>query len=310
MGLSQSILRTHGLFGRKKYYSNSAISITPTLDAELLVNAAFAAWPGDNPDGWTVLGETGATQEVTERDPTQGHADTKTVGGAANFYHESAVNNPQLLQAVLTVHSFFKIEWALTRRVAGSIRVGDSINGMSLGERSAVAAYAYTGRATNASFAVTLANSAATANVTVDTFSVKLLSNMEQLFAHAQPYGDFSVALTIPNALYQAGITFNCTDANNWEPVYYDRLHSRLYVLKRVAGTPSVVNSYPAVYAAGATLTARRHIDGTLDVIYYGVTLATGLTSTGLTGLQAGPFATDASGVVIGSYTWDARAAT
>lgn len=296
--------------GTSAYYTTTSINVNPTIGPnELLSNGTFVAWTGDNPDGWTVIGETGAALEVTERAPANGHGDAVGAGGAANFYHESAVNSPVLIQTILTVGSFYRVLWSLTKRVAGDIRVGDGINGM-LQNKTAVADYVYTGRATHANFAITLTNSAATSNVTVDTFSVKILSALEQLLAHTQPYGDFSVTLTIPTALYQGGVTFNYTDANNYSRCYFDRLDGKVYVTKRVSGTPTVVGSWSALYSAGAILTLRRHIDGTMDVIYNSTTLATGLIATGLTGVQAGPFLTDASGVSIGSYTWDARTTT
>ncbi len=98
-------------------------AFTQSLGAELLTNGDFSAWTGDNPDGWTVTGEVGADPEVTERDPNQGHADTKTVGGAANFYASAASNNPVIAQNVAVAGLWYEYYALLSYVKAGNFVV-------------------------------------------------------------------------------------------------------------------------------------------------------------------------------------------
>jgi hypothetical protein len=245
-----------------------------------------------------VTGESGGNPEVTERDPGQSHANTKTTGGAANLYSSASTGNPQLSQAVTTSGAWYLCQANVTRQVAGSARLypGDYF-------ASSAALHQWTARSVSGT---ALLKTDSPTDVTLSDMSVRLLSTLEQLFRHAQPYGDFSVTLSITGN-YQAGVVFNGQDANNGVWLYYDRRPGYVVLIKRSVGTTTVIGSWAATYGAGKTLTARRHRDGTLDVIYDGVMLASGLAATGLAGVQAGPFLTDASGVTISRYTWDAR---
>ncbi len=293
-----------GLLGDELYFAADGLGITPITGAELLANPGLSAWTGDNPDGWTVTGESGGDPEVTERDPGQAHADTKTVGGAANLYNSATSNQPILTQAVLTIGGWFRAAGTISRYVSGVLAVRDSSQGMSK-TYNAAGAYAHTGRALATNFQVRGIGTGV--DLTLDDQSVRALSSLARWFTHARPYGDFAVDLTIPVASFQGGVVFNAQDASNYALLYYDRLDGKVTLIKVVAGTVTTLGSWSATYSAGKTLTARRHQDGTLDVIYNGVTLASGLAATGLVGLQAGPFLTEASGVTISRYTWDAR---
>lgn len=296
------------VMGDDLYFTTTAVNITPALSAELLANPGFNAWTADNPDGWTVSGEVSHDPEVTERDPTQAHADTKTVGGAANLYNSATSNQPILTQAVLTVGGWFRAAGSIGRLVAGTLAIRDQNSGMSK-IYSATGAYAHTGRATSTIFQVRALG--AGVDVTTDDQSVKALSATTQLFTHAVAYGDFSVDLTIPTASFQGGVVFNRVDASNYALLYYDRLDGKVYLIKVVSGTTTQIGSWTATYSAGKTLMARRFKDGTIDAYYNAVKLTTSpVASTGLTGLQAGAFLTDASGVTISRYAWDARGAT
>jgi hypothetical protein len=304
MGLGLALRLTSGLLDGDLYYSTGTVNITPSAGAELLANGGFDSWTGDNPDGWSVT-ETAPDPECTERDPNQGHADTKTVGGAANLFSSATAIRPQLTQNVLTVGKFFKISGS-AYRVGGSVGVRDAAGGFSY-NIIASGAWDFTGRAADTLF---LARGGAGTNLTLDDVSVKMLSALVELHTHAVAYGDFSVTLTAAGTKYQGGVVFNYSDANNYVLCNFNRIDGKVYLIKYVTGTPTVLGSWSATYSAGAVLTARRHKDGTIDVIYNGVTLASGIAATGLAGLQAGPFKTDASGVTIGSYTWDARTTT
>ena len=62
------------------YASANKLYIVPQPGPELLTNGDFAAWTGDDPDGWTIGGEVGSDPMVTQVDPGGG-AGT----GAAKF---------------------------------------------------------------------------------------------------------------------------------------------------------------------------------------------------------------------------------
>jgi len=54
---------------------------------ELVAGGAFSSWPGDNPAGWSVTGESGNDPEVSEAAAGESHADTPTLGGGmCNIY--------------------------------------------------------------------------------------------------------------------------------------------------------------------------------------------------------------------------------
>jgi len=100
------------------------------IGAELLTNPTFSAWAADAPTGWTETDDTGATQEVTERDPDQLHADTKTVGGAANIFNSSAASNkPGLRQSILTMGDAYRILTNISQYGSGTLQVLDGAAG-------------------------------------------------------------------------------------------------------------------------------------------------------------------------------------
>ena len=117
MGRSLPILGVPGVLDEHKR-TLIITDFTQSLGAELLTNGDFSAWTGDNPDGWTVEGETAPDPEVTERDPNQGHADTKTVGGAANFYSSATNYAPRMSQAPATVGLWYEVAAEKTASVA------------------------------------------------------------------------------------------------------------------------------------------------------------------------------------------------
>jgi hypothetical protein len=303
MAIDLSFRLSPGLLGDDLFFSTGAISIVPVAGAELLANADFGSWSADNPSSWSIEGESGADPEVTQRDSGQAHADTKTSGGAANFYATGG-SLLRIYQSALAVGGFYKVAYGLSRVVAGALSVE---NGTLVFSSSAPATVEGTMRAVTAN--VILRATGTPRDLTVDSVSAKLLSNMEQVFNHAAPYGDFSAALTIGSG-YQGGVVFNWLDADNHARLILDRLDNKVYLFKRVGGTVTTLGSWSATYIAGKTLVARRHKDGTIDVIYNGATLASGLAATGLNGRGGGPFATDSAGVTVHGYSWDARRTT
>ena len=56
-------------------------------DTELVTNGDFADWTADDPDGWSVIGESGNDPEISEAATGEAHVDTPTLGGGMyNIY--------------------------------------------------------------------------------------------------------------------------------------------------------------------------------------------------------------------------------
>lgn len=287
---------TRGGAGVTLYYTDSAIAITPSLGAELLANGDFASWTGDNPDGWTVTGESGSNPMVTEA--PAGVARFFDSAGAFSSCSQNAAGSPRWTWVKMTAVCTAVVGGSLILRITSDGAMGSGV--------TAAGTKTFTGLKTT----VDINNSVIwrLCDASLDSISLKAITNYSQLFTHAVAYGDFSVTLTRA-AGYQGGVIFNYSDANNYCHLFQGG-DSTAYLVKAVSGTKTLVGSWSLTYAAGAKLTARRHIDGTIDVIYNGTTLASALTATGLTGLQAGPTLMDAAQVTIGTYEWDARATT
>lgn len=295
-----------GLIGGDLYFSRSAISITPVAGAEALVNGDFSAWTGGYPDGWTLYENPGPPDpQVTQVGAGQGHGGGGS--GLCNLYSSATGGRPALFQDRLSLGTWYKISVLIDTILAGQVDVTDSYGVFS-------ARFSTTGTQTltyqaSGHARIALIGGTAPINLTLDNASAKPLSNLDRGFVHDHPYGDFSITFTCV-ANFQAGIRFNVQDANNFALLCFDRLTGKVALSKCVSGTVTPIGAWTAAYAAGKILTARRHKDGTLDVLYDGATLASGLAATGLNGLQAGPFLTDAANVTISRYTWDARRAT
>lgn len=287
------------------YYIDDAISITPSAGSELITNGDFSAWTGDDPDGWIVGSETPGSIEITERGPLQGYAGG---GGGAACIYNSPGTSFIVRQRPLTVGRFFVGSVDMTNYVGGALQwywsggdISHPIFNMGAAVTLAVTLVAVDDW-------IWLRVQDANTDVTIDDVSYKQLSNTMQLTDHAQPYGDFSVWLT-RTAYHVGGVVFNYTDDDNFA-VVFNRGDDKLVLLSWVSGTPTIIGTWSYTYAADAKLTARRHIDGTIDIIYNGATIVSGLSATGLTGTQAGAMLLSASEVSISAYEWDARTTT
>lgn len=186
-------------------------SFTQSLGTELLTNGDFSAWTGDNPDGWTVLKETAPDPEVTERDPGQLHADTKTVGGAANIYNTAGTSFPALSQTVTTVGLWYEakfdctayangIEWLIDQDWAWFVRAASVTSARSLGR--------------SASTGIKMEPQTAT-NLTIDNASVKRIALNAQQVMPANAIIDFTYALPAsPAAGDTISVFYRISDAS------------------------------------------------------------------------------------------------
>jgi hypothetical protein len=86
------------------------------LGAELLTNPLFSNWTTDNPDGWTVTGESGSDPMVTQV-ASGGGAGT----GAARFYSSATNSQPRLAQSILTLGDYYETELDMSAYVSGPL---------------------------------------------------------------------------------------------------------------------------------------------------------------------------------------------
>jgi hypothetical protein len=180
-GLALRLAETPNGITALTVYSNStgltAEAPAQSLGNELLQNNALSTWSGDNPSSWSVGGESGSDPQLTERDPNQGHADTKTVGGAANYYSSAVTNQPSMFQTILSIGSYYESLIEVSNFVGGSIRLemGDIFPTLT-----AIGTYRILGRAT---WAVWNLRAIGAPDVTVNSTSSKLLTINTQLIA-------------------------------------------------------------------------------------------------------------------------------
>lgn len=81
-----------------------------TIGAEVLTNADFATWSGDNPSSWTVTGEVATDPEISQVSQAELHNGVGS--GSCNIYSTSAAVS--ISQTVLTVGTSYKVELAIT----------------------------------------------------------------------------------------------------------------------------------------------------------------------------------------------------
>lgn len=182
-------------------------TFTQSLGAELLTNGDFSAWTGDNPDGWTVGGETAPDPEVTERDPGQGHADVKTVGGSVNFYASAATFYPTVKQDNILIvggwyegHIIYSKPSAAPRFYIGGVYASLHTHRLIV-------------RANNAN--VVYQHNSAAHDTTVDSMSVKRITLNAQQVMSANAIVDFTYTLPAsPAASDTISIFYRISDAS------------------------------------------------------------------------------------------------
>lgn len=286
-------------------FSSSSIAITPSLGSELITNGDFSAWTADDPDNWTLTGESGADPECSEVDDGETHGGTSAVGGFCNLYNSASAGDPQIEQTgIATVGQFYLGGVTLNAQAAGNL---GWINAGNLNFLSSAATYLRAGRATDTNVALYAAS--ANSDVTIDDATLKLISDTDLIFGDpTQYYGDWTINFSQSDIYHMAGAYACYEDANNWLLLYIWK--NKAYLIQNVSGTVTELGSWSITYAADEDLTLRVHIDGTLDVLYKGATLVSGIADTGLRGTSGGAFLTSDSAITINSFTWDATGAT
>lgn len=105
---------------------------TASDNDELVTNGTFAAWVGDDPTGWTVVGESGNDPEISEAATGEAHADTPTAGGGMCNLYTSDGTYVSIFQSITTLTSGRKYQVSITVNTitAGEISISDTVNTM------------------------------------------------------------------------------------------------------------------------------------------------------------------------------------
>ena len=134
------------------------------LGSELIQNGNFANWTADNPNNWTVTGESATDPQVSQVSAGGVHGDSGT--GVCNIYTSSAAVS--IKQTVLTPGQRYYYTFTVDTVTAGGIVLSN--NGVTIATYTTPGIKTGTFTATATDF--TLANSGAT-DVNVDDVSVK-----------------------------------------------------------------------------------------------------------------------------------------
>ena len=267
---------------------------TPSVGAEVLTNGDFSSWTGDNPDGWTVVGESGSDPEVSEVGSGESHGGTGT--GSANLY-TSAGTSMGIRQYTLTLGTWYRAVVNVSAFSGGGLRLIDNTTATDWGTVTTTGTKTLVQRAKTA-FEFNLFRLNAI-NITVDDVSLKALTLSELLTLSNLSCADVyaGVAITKSNTYVQAGLALNWDSASsptNGLIVYLSG--GNIYVDKCVAGTWTNVSNTAYTYSAGARLVCTMNA-GALRVYYNGalITTATIVDAGILTGQLHGLFSSDAS---------------
>lgn len=289
----------NALIEDEPYYKVAPVTIVPTTGDELFLNNTFVAWTLDNPDNWTVVGEVGVDPEISEVGPGEGHGGVGL--GRCNIYASAAGGLPRIQQAIFTVGHWYLVSVDIDTVISGAIGIFDGDTTWfyfrNIFVDKSVVLWAK-------SVDAIILGYLATKDVTLVSASCKKLSDHIRLWDHGQSSGQFSVNFS-QDILGSVALVFEYTDENNYTCIASEG-DNNLWFGKVVAGVGTKINEYTVVYGDNKTVSIKRYAAGTMDVLYDGVTLASGVAATGNTGTQAG-VVSGSVGNVINWYEWDGR---
>ena len=245
------------------------------LGSELVDNGNFAAWTGDDPDGWTVIGEVGADPEVSEVGAGQGHGGAGN--GLCNFYQSATAGQPRIDQAgKVTVGIWHRLIFVLDTLTAGTFQAHDSVAAI----RTFTSAASYiTGFRGIVGTKLLLRALAANSDVTIDDVSLKVLTFASLMNVLKSQFGivdgffiDVYInAVTVGNPV---GVLWNYDGSNNFGMAYMDGV--TIMVDKNVAGTYSNLASVGQAVTPDQILRIENPAgSNVLDILYNGVSKAT-----------------------------------
>lgn len=105
------------IVSKESFVTIDVTSFNQSFGAELLTNGNFSAWSGNDPTGWTVVGEVGADPAVSEV-ASGGGAGT----GAARLLSSATNSAPTVRQNIL-IAGFYEFEVDLSARTSGSLEL-------------------------------------------------------------------------------------------------------------------------------------------------------------------------------------------
>ena len=245
------------------------------LGGELVVNGNFANWTGDDPDGWTVVGEVGADPEISQVGAGQGHGGAGN--GFANLFNSASAVNPRINQTILTVGEWYEVTLDINTVISGMIKVHDLGNGLGNLNFGTTGSKLIADRALNPIFEIRAA--AAPTDITIDNVSVKqetltsILNVLKSQFGLADGFF-IDVHINTVTANTQVGAIWNYDGNNNFGMAYMDG--TNLLVDKNVAGTYSNLASVAQAVTPDQILRIENPVGtNVLDILYNGVSKAT-----------------------------------
>ena len=182
-GIKQADTSTVNSIGDWSYLAEVNLNIT---------NGNFSSWTGDNPDSWTVGGESGADPMVTE------------VSGKCRIY-TSTSSVTIAKSGILTVGHTYTITFDITASVAGGLKLNDGAG--QLTTFSGVGAKTYTWTQRSGTYFELQRNGAPT-DVTIDNVVVKETGNYLYVYATESPATYYSV-LAVDKDSFPTAIDFS-----------------------------------------------------------------------------------------------------
>lgn len=195
-------------------YASALINVTTdatSVGSELLANAGFTSWTADNPNSWTLTGESGADPAVSQSDPT-GIVGT----GAAKWTNTTAGSfSPAITQAVLTTGHIYEVGLNITQRTSGTLNVGDGVGGLGGTLYSTSGVKRQIGRALSANFSINKQGDTIQSEV-IDDATVKELTLPTAVLAAADSlmYLEYTIPVS-PVAGQRASILYRINAAGD-----------------------------------------------------------------------------------------------
>lgn len=148
------------------------------LGPNLLTNGDFSVWDADDPEYWTVIGESGTNPEISKVGADKGHGGSGT--GACNIYSTNDNISMRPSIDILIKGKYYLIEIKITKIVSGSIRFRMGAGGMeTFLSTEDIHKYIRVCDGTDIKFFISCAT--VTCNVTIDNVSVREIGSSKEL---------------------------------------------------------------------------------------------------------------------------------
>jgi hypothetical protein len=273
---------------------SSMVVSQATTGSELVVNGNFAAWTGDNPDGWTLDGAEDANNYVTQSPTGKAKIVMDATGGVFRAIKQTSI---------LTTGKWYAASLVVSNYVSGQYCIFDPIGGYITNFNSAGTA---TGTFCAGCSEFWIFKSAPTGGeMSIDDVSCKELT-LATLFRYPLPatipYVKVSTNLDFRDNYSHAGLVLNVNDTANptdFILCYFDKLNSKIHLTEYVSGVRAAdaINE-TATYVVGATLMLIKDKDNKCRVYYNGVQIGTEQTMTTNINTNHGVFSTSSSNIL------------